>query len=77
MEREVWENARSIEQIPEEERKSLVRIGEVRKGSRVYVFYQTDASKYWYRTEIIKDGRRMTEQEAIFGKVIRRKAYHR
>nr|DAU15704.1 MAG TPA: hypothetical protein [Caudoviricetes sp.] len=38
--------------------------------------YQS-ASGYWYRTEIIVDGHRLTEAEAVFRKMVRRKAYHR
>lgn len=70
-----WKTARSIESLPEEG--NVCRIGEIRKDNRIYVLYQSADGKYWYRTDIIKDGKQMTEEQAIFGKVIRRKAYHR
>jgi hypothetical protein len=72
---EAWNNARSIESLPEEE--NISRIGEIRKENRIYVLYQSTTGKYWYKTEIIIDGHRLTEAEAVFGKMIRRKAYHR
>lgn len=63
-----------MESLPEEE--NISRIGEIRKGNRIYVLYQSP-SGYWYKTEIVVDGQRLTEAQAVFGKMIRHKAYHR
>ncbi len=70
-----WKTARNIESLPAEE--NVCRKGEIRKDNRIYVLYQSADGKYWYRTDIVKDGHRMPEEQAVFGKMIRRKAYHR
>ena len=64
---EAWKNANSMESIPKD-RKGIVRVGIIQKESRVYEFYRDNTGAYWYKTKIIKDGKLLEEQTAIFGK---------
>ena len=53
--------------------KDISYVGEIQRGDRLYKLYVSpspgsERDKYFYQVFIIRDGKRLTEYEAIFGK---------
>lgn len=49
-------------------------IGSEVKGRRIFDYYQDSAGCYWYRNRIILlDGTAVAEEEAVFGKKLKKK----
>lgn len=54
-------------------RKDISYVGEIQRGDRVYKLYvspsqNSEEDKYYYQVFILRNGKRLTEYEAIFGK---------
>ncbi|WP_412325372.1 hypothetical protein [Anaerobutyricum hallii] len=54
-------------------RKDISYVGEIQRGDRLYKLYvspspDAEEDKYFYQVFILRDGKRLTEYEAIFGK---------
>lgn len=54
-------------------RKNISYVGEVQRGDRIYKLYvspspDAEEDKYFYQVFILRNGKRLTEYEAIFGK---------
>lgn len=54
-------------------RKGISYVGEIQRGDRLYKLYvspspDAEEDKYFYQVFILRDGKRLTEYEAIFGK---------
>ena len=60
------ENARSIPSGRESEKGEY--IGNIQKGSRVYLFYRQSENEYWYEVRIGTHEGLLSEYESIFGK---------
>ena len=59
-------------------RKDISYVGEIQRGDRLYKLYvspsqNSEEDKYFYQVFILRDGRRLTEYEAIFGKKEKKK----
>lgn len=53
--------------------RDLFYVGEIQRGDRLYKLYvspspNAEDDKYFYQVFILRDGKRLTEYEAIFGK---------
>lgn len=53
--------------------RAISYVGEIQRGDRLYKLYvspspSSEEDKYFYQVFIIRDGKRLTEYEAIFGK---------
>lgn len=53
--------------------KDISYVGEIQRGDRLYKLYvspspDAEEDKYFYQVFILRDGKRLTEYEAIFGK---------
>lgn len=53
--------------------KDISYVGEIQRGDRLYKLYvspspNAEDDKYFYQVFILRDGKRLTEYEAIFGK---------
>ena len=54
-------------------RKDISYVGEIQRGDRLYKLYvspsqNSEEDRYFYQVFILRDGKRLTEYEAIFGK---------
>lgn len=56
---EAWENAFTIESMPEN-RKIVSRIGEI-TGEYIYEFFQDNAGDYWFKTKFKDTGKYTNE----------------
>lgn len=53
--------------------KDISYVGEIQRGDRLYKLYvspspDSEGDQYFYQVFILRDGKRLTEYEAIFGK---------
>jgi len=56
---------------------STTCIGTVQRGNRIYDVYVDTNHSYWFKNKIIRDGKIMSEYEAIFGHPERRQEWRK
>lgn len=74
--KEVWiPDSRSIESMAAfgAENREVELIGECIKGDRKYVFYKDTEGDCWYRTLLLREGKWLPEELALFGPPKKRK----
>lgn len=65
---EAWQQAYSFS---ENETAGLERVGEKVRGSRIYILWKDRKGKYLYTVDRMVNGKRMSEEQAVFGKKIK------
>lgn len=73
MKKDLTEKLMKAHSLDDTLHKNISYVGEIRRGDRLYKLYvspspNAEDDKYFYQVFILRDGRKLTEYEAIFGK---------